>query len=183
MLYSYLCIHDSLNMINGCILNKAPCLEHLLELRFTLDLKWNAYILSITKNAGKMSGSLFFSRKYLSLPAMFCLYKGQIRPKMRYCCHIWTEATKSSHSSLDRVHKQKAWNKTWKFVSYFKTQTRLDNGKKILKQNKILFIIKLKVFVLMIKPFFILLIKLGLICWSHKWSYYWLPNSCSRWGR
>merc|ERR1712148_109025 len=77
-----------------------------LGLKLTPDLKWNSYILSVAMETGKMVGSFFRSKKYLTPAAILYLYKSQIRPKMEYCCHIWSGASKSSLSSLDKVQRR-----------------------------------------------------------------------------
>ena len=87
-------------------LSEALCLDRLLGLKITPDLKWNEYIREVAKVAGKMVGSLFRSRKYLTPASMLYLYKSQIRPLMEYCCHIWGGAAQTSLSCLDRVQRR-----------------------------------------------------------------------------
>ena len=87
-------------------LQEAKCLERHLGLKFTPDLKWNSYILSVAKDVGKMVGSFFRTRKFLTPAAVHYLYKSQIRPKMEYCCHIWAGLPKTSLSCLDRVQRR-----------------------------------------------------------------------------
>lgn len=53
------------------------CIECLLELKLTSDFKWNSYIETITKIDGKMVGTLYYIKKYLTLPAIFYRYKNQ----------------------------------------------------------------------------------------------------------
>ena len=98
----------SFNLVHmdSSFLEEAPCLERLLGLKLTPDLKWNSYILSVAMETGKMVGSFFRSKKYLTPAAILYLYKSQIRPKMEYCCHIWSGASKSSLSSLDKVQRR-----------------------------------------------------------------------------
>ena len=88
------------------VLENSPCLERLLGLKLTPDLKWNSYILSVAKEAGRMVGSFYRSKKFLTPAAILYLYKSQIRPKMEYCCHIWSGASDASLSSLDRVQRR-----------------------------------------------------------------------------
>ena len=92
--------------MDGSRLGEAPCFDKLLGLTFTPDLKWNTYIKSVAKVAGKMVGSLYRSRRYLTADAILYLYKSQVRPKMEYCCHIWAGAAKNSLSCLDRVQNR-----------------------------------------------------------------------------
>lgn len=51
-----------------------PCLERLLG-----HLKWNSYIQCITKNVGKIVGSLSDFSKYFTPPIILYLYKSQIK--------------------------------------------------------------------------------------------------------
>ena len=92
--------------MNGTPLTEAPCFDKLLGLKFTPDLRWNCYIRSVAKSAGKMVGSFYRSRKYLTPDAILYLFKSQIRPTMEYCCHIWGGAAQSSLSCLDRVQNR-----------------------------------------------------------------------------
>ena len=62
-------------------LQEANCIERHLSLKFTPDLKWNSYILSVAKDVGKMVGSFFRTRKFLTPAAVHYLYKSLIRPK------------------------------------------------------------------------------------------------------
>ena len=87
-------------------LSEASSFDRLLGLKITPDLKWNEYIGEVAKVAGKMVGSLFRSRRYLSPASILYLYKSQIRPKMEYCCHIWGGAAQTSLSCLDRVQRR-----------------------------------------------------------------------------
>lgn len=52
-----------------------------------------------------MAGSLYRSRKYLTSPTMLYIKKSQMKPKMKYCRHIWTETAQSPFSSLDTIQK------------------------------------------------------------------------------
>ena len=45
--------------MDNSALDEAPCLDKLLGLKLTPDLKWNSYILSVGKETGKMVGSFF----------------------------------------------------------------------------------------------------------------------------
>lgn len=90
--------------------NEVPCFECLWCLRFTPDLKWNADIQSISKDAWKKGYPFNNSRKYLIPLAMLNLYKSQISVKIEYCYSIWVEASQFSLSSLDRVDFEWAWS-------------------------------------------------------------------------
>lgn len=62
-------------MMDMSFLNEAPCLKPLLWLKFIPDLKLNSYIGFITKDAGKIVGVLYGSRKYFTPPGVLYLYK------------------------------------------------------------------------------------------------------------
>lgn len=72
--------------MNGCTLNEAPLFQLILELRFAPNLKWNSYLQS--KDAWKMVGSFYRSRKYLTPFVMLHFYKRQIETKMGHCYDI-----------------------------------------------------------------------------------------------
>lgn len=55
-------------MVNGFNLKKVPCLEHQLVIKFSPDHKWNSYMQSVAKDTGKIVGSFYHSRKYLTPP-------------------------------------------------------------------------------------------------------------------
>ena len=95
--------------MDSTALNEAPCLEKLLGLKLTPDLKWNDYITSIAKEAAKMVGNLYRLRKFLTPSSIAYLFKSQIRPRMEYCCHIWAGASESSLSKLDQVQRRLRW--------------------------------------------------------------------------
>ena len=59
--------------MDGSSLSEAPCFDRLLGLEFTPDLRWNTYIRSVAKATGKMVGSFYRSRKYLTPSAMLYL--------------------------------------------------------------------------------------------------------------
>ena len=61
--------------MDSSFLEEAPCLERLLGLKLTPDLKWNSYIQSVAMETGRMVGSFFRSKKYLTLSAILYLYK------------------------------------------------------------------------------------------------------------
>ena len=83
-----------------------PCLEKLLGLKLTPDLKLIAYILAVAADTGKMVGSFYRFSKYLTPPTLLYLYKNRIRPKMEYCCLIWAGAAKTTVSSLDGIQRR-----------------------------------------------------------------------------
>lgn len=74
----------------------------LLGLTFTDNMKWNKYI---AKSAAKKVGSLYRVRKLLTLESILYLYKATICPYIDYCCHIWTHASTTSFSFLNKVQK------------------------------------------------------------------------------
>ena len=75
--------------MDGVDLEESSCLDKLLGLKVSSDLKWNEYIACIAKNAARMVGSFYRARNYMTRNALLYLYKSQIRPQMEYCCHLW----------------------------------------------------------------------------------------------
>jgi len=68
--------------MDGVDLEESPCLGKLLWLKFSSDLKVNAYVACVAKEASRMVVSFYRSRKYLTPYALLYLYKSQIRPRM-----------------------------------------------------------------------------------------------------
>ena len=94
------------SLMDNANLSEASCFDKLLGLKFTPNLKWNSYIEPVAKETAKMVGYLHLSKKYLTPPAIFYLYKSQIQPRMKYCCHIWAGSAQTSLSSLYAVQKR-----------------------------------------------------------------------------
>ena len=92
--------------MDGVDLEESSCLDKLLGLKVSSDLRWNAYIECIAKNAARMVGSFYRARNYLTRNALFYLYKSQIRPQMEYCCHLWAGCSQHALSSLDRIQSR-----------------------------------------------------------------------------
>ena len=92
--------------MNDVELEEKSCLDRLIGLKLTSDLKWNAYMVEVTKSVSKMIGSFYRSKKYLTPESILYLYKSQIRPKMEYCCHIWAGSSSTSLSILDRLQRR-----------------------------------------------------------------------------
>ena len=80
--------------MDGIDLEESSCLDKLLGLKFASDLKWNAYVACVAKEAARMVGSFYRSRKYLTPNALLYLYKSQIRLRMEYCCHLLAALSK-----------------------------------------------------------------------------------------
>ena len=64
----------------------------MLGLTFFSKLDWSSYIIYIAKTASKKMGALIRSMKTLSPEVARYLYKSNIRPCMKYRCHIWAGA-------------------------------------------------------------------------------------------
>ena len=92
--------------MDGVALEEQMSLDRLLGVKFTPDLKWNLYLEEVGKDVSKMIGSFYRSKKYLSPESLLYLYKSQVRPKMEYCCHIWSGAPQRSLSILDRLQRR-----------------------------------------------------------------------------
>ena len=87
-------------------LKDSSCLDKLLGLKLTPDLRWDAYIKCVARDAARMVGSFYRSKKFLTPSALLYLYKSQIRPRMEYCCHLWDGSSQHSLSSLDRIQNR-----------------------------------------------------------------------------
>ena len=87
-------------------MNESSCLNKLLGLKFTPDLKWNEYIDSVAKGAARMVGTLYRSMRLLTPESLLYLYKSQIRPIMEYCSHIWAGSSNTILSTIDRFQRR-----------------------------------------------------------------------------
>ena len=87
----------------------------MLGLTFSSKLDWDSYIISIAKSASKKIGALIRPMKILSPEVVLYLYKSNIRPCMKYCCHVWASAP--SCYLLDKLLDNSYWN-CW--ISYRK---------------------------------------------------------------
>ena len=63
------------------------------------------YIISIAKTASKKIGALIHYMKFLSPEVALYLYKSNIRPCMKYCCHVWAGALSCYLELLDKLQK------------------------------------------------------------------------------
>lgn len=64
-------------MMKECSLREVPCLEYLLGLKLSLDLKWNLYIESNDKDTGKIVSFLYCSSKYPTPAAILYFHKNR----------------------------------------------------------------------------------------------------------
>nr|CAH7747077.1 unnamed protein product [Callosobruchus chinensis] len=67
---------------------------------------WHEKVPSIAAAAGKKLGFLFRTRKYFSLSTLHTLDKGQVRPSLEYCSHIWGAAAPTTLFILDAVQRR-----------------------------------------------------------------------------
>nr|CAH7712195.1 unnamed protein product [Callosobruchus chinensis] len=67
---------------------------------------WHGHVSSIATANGKKLGYLFRARKYFSPSILLTLCKGQIRPSLDYCSHIWGAAAPTTLSILDAVQRR-----------------------------------------------------------------------------
>ena len=68
--------------MDGTYLHEPSCLNKLLCLKFTPELKWNSSIDSVAKYAARMVGALYRSMRLLTPESLLYLYKSQIRLRM-----------------------------------------------------------------------------------------------------
>ena len=64
----------------------------ILGMSFSSKLDWSSYIISIAKTASKKNGALIHTMKFLLSVIPLYLYKSNIQPSMKYCCHFWAGA-------------------------------------------------------------------------------------------
>lgn len=67
------------------------------------NLNCNTYIRSVAKDPGKLFGTLYRSRNYLTLYAMLYLYKSQIMSNIEYRFHMWAEGGYSHTAALSKL--------------------------------------------------------------------------------
>ena len=79
---------------------------NILGLTIESDMRWNAHIFSVAKNAAKNLGFLKRCKKYFSPSDLRNIYVSYIRPKMEYNSHIWAGASGVSLQLLDRVQNR-----------------------------------------------------------------------------
>ena len=84
------------------VLEEKPSFE-MLGLTFSSKLDLGSYIISVAKTAAKKIGALIPSMKFLSPEVALYLYKSNIWPCMKYCCHVWNDAPSCY---LDLLQKQ-----------------------------------------------------------------------------
>ena len=75
----------------------------MLRMTFSSKLDWDSYIISVAITATKKIGALIRPMKFLSPEVALYLYKSSIRPRMEYCCHIWTGASSRYLELLDKL--------------------------------------------------------------------------------
>ena len=61
----------------------------ILGISFSPDLSWKDHIISLAKSASRKLGVLTRFRRFFTPPQFYSLYRGQIRPCMEYCSHVW----------------------------------------------------------------------------------------------
>ena len=89
-------------------LKDSPCLNKLLGHKLTPDLRWDAFIKYVARDAARKVGSFYRSRDILTPSALLYLYRNQIRPCMEYCCHLRDGSSQYSLPSMDRIPKPNA---------------------------------------------------------------------------
>ena len=75
----------------------------MLGLTFSSKLDWGSYIISIAKTASRKIGALIRSMKFLSPEVALHLYKCNIQPCTKYCCHIWAGAPSGYLELMDKL--------------------------------------------------------------------------------
>ena len=78
----------------------------MLGLTFSSEMDWGSQITYIAKTTSKKIGALIPSTKFLSPEVALYLYKSNIWPCMKYCCHVWNDAPSCYLDLLDKLQKQ-----------------------------------------------------------------------------
>ena len=94
----------------------------LLGIAINSDMRWNAHIIKIAKEASKCLGFLKRCTKYFTPSDLRDIYVSYIRPKMEYNCHIWAGASKTTLDYLDRVQ-----NRAIKLINNAEVANTLDS--------------------------------------------------------
>ena len=90
--------------MDGSVLEEKSSFN-MLGLTFSSKLDWGTYIISIAKTASKKIGTLICSMNFLSPEVTLYLYKSNIQPSMKYCCHVWASAPICYMELLDKQQK------------------------------------------------------------------------------
>ena len=77
---------------------------NILGLSLTPSLNWKFHISSLTKSASTRLGVLYRLRQFFSPTQLLTIYKGLVRPRMEYACHVWGGSTHTA--LLDRVESK-----------------------------------------------------------------------------
>jgi hypothetical protein len=76
----------------------------ILGVKITNTLSWRSHLLSLVSSAAKKLGALFRVAHYFTSSQLSKIYKGNIRPNLEYCSHIWGGS--SSVWILERVDRR-----------------------------------------------------------------------------
>ena len=90
---------DQISMDNKQ-LDESNTLDKLLGLKITPNFKWDIYIQHIAKDAARIVGSFYRSRKFLTPDAILYLYKSQIHPKIEYFPTFWLDPPSTHYPPL-----------------------------------------------------------------------------------
>ena len=77
---------------------------NMLGVQINSSLSWREHIVQISKTASKQMGILFRCRPFFTSEQLLQVYKGLIRPRLEYCCHVWGGSP--STPILDRVESK-----------------------------------------------------------------------------
>ena len=78
----------------------------MLGMFFSSKLDWSSYIISIAKTASKKTGALIHTTKFLLSVIAPYLYKSNMQPSMKYCCHFQAFAPSYFLDMQPKLQKQ-----------------------------------------------------------------------------
>ena len=64
---------------------------------------WEVPLHTIMEKVSRGKGMLKYSRKYLPLLTMQCMYKSLVEPYFRYCCLVWESCGSTPINELQKL--------------------------------------------------------------------------------
>ncbi|XP_050668852.1 uncharacterized protein LOC126968081 [Leptidea sinapis] len=80
----------------------------ILGLEISSNCQFRGHLEGKAKLASKKLGVINRARQYFKPAHILALYKAQVRPHMKYCCHLWSGAPQYQLDPFDRVQRRAA---------------------------------------------------------------------------
>ena len=71
-------------------------------------LNWKEQISTVKKKVSRGIGMLKYSKKYLPLLTIQCMYKSLVEPYFRYCCPVWGSCGSTAINELQKLQNRAA---------------------------------------------------------------------------